>query len=382
MTNNVKTLGQVFTPEQYVKDILSLRRNNGTVLEPSCGNGSISNLLPGCVAIELDKKVAPAYALIQDFFTYPISNKFDSVIGNPPFVKYKDIYPGTKNLIEKDVLFNKRSNLYLHFIKKSIQHLNPNGELIFINPKEFLNAESSRLLNEWMYKQGTITDYIDYGDEIIFQGFSPNCVVFRFEKDNFTRRTRIIKSFSNFNNINNQFIFSNKNLTVSLSDILEVKVGAVSGSDKIFTSPEGNKTFVYSETNKTKKLKTMFYNIESPKLQIHKKELLKRKMKKFNEDNWFEWGRSMVEVSTRPRIYVNQKTRNPSPFFINDCTYYDGSVLGLFIKNKNVNIFDLCNDLNKLDWEELNFKTGDRFIFHTSALNCMKLPSYFEKYIM
>lgn len=178
---NVEFLGQVFTPRFVVDKILSLRKNNGTCMEPSCGDGAISSMIEGVVAIEYDSSVCPDYAMNMDFFDYDISNKFDSIIGNPPYVKFKDIGKDTKDKLDMN-LFDKRSNLYLFFIEKCIKQLKDNGELIFIVPRDFLKSTSSIKLNEFIYKSGTITDVVDYGDKVIFKGFNPNCIIFRFEK--------------------------------------------------------------------------------------------------------------------------------------------------------------------------------------------------------
>ena len=46
---NVSELGQVFTPQNIVENMLSLRKNFGTVLEPSCGDGAFLKNLPNAV---------------------------------------------------------------------------------------------------------------------------------------------------------------------------------------------------------------------------------------------------------------------------------------------------------------------------------------------
>ena len=97
---DVEKLGQVFTPRFIVDKILSLRKNNGNCMEPSCGDGSLSSMIEGVVAIEYDKNVCPNYALNMDFFDYDISNKFNSINGNPPYVKFKDIGKDTKEKLE------------------------------------------------------------------------------------------------------------------------------------------------------------------------------------------------------------------------------------------------------------------------------------------
>ncbi|MDO5760459.1 MAG: class I SAM-dependent methyltransferase, partial [Bacteroidota bacterium] len=185
---NVEQLGQVFTPLIIVSQMLTLRKNSGKVLEPSCGDGAFFNNIPSCVGIELDKTHCPKGALNMDFFDYPISEKFDTIIGNPPYVRYQDINPQIKAKLKSN-LFDERSNLYLFFIEKCLKHLEHNGELIFITPRDFLKATSSIKLNEYIFSSGTITDIIDLGDSRIFKGFTLNCIIFRFEKDNFTRHT-------------------------------------------------------------------------------------------------------------------------------------------------------------------------------------------------
>ncbi|MDR2151631.1 MAG: class I SAM-dependent methyltransferase, partial [Helicobacteraceae bacterium] len=298
---NVESLGQVFTPQSIVADMLQLRRNFGRALEPSCGDGAFSRHLSNCVSIEIDREWRYDNALNIDFFDYPLSEKFDTIIGNPPYVRYQDIPLETKRKLQSK-MFDERTNLFLFFIEKSINHLNDGGELIFITPREFLKATSSAKLNRYMYDQGTITDIIDLGDRRVFEGFSPNCVIFRFEKDNFSRQTNISKRFT-FNN--GQLLFTDNDYSLVFSDIFFVKVGAVSGADKIFTSDRyGNADFVCSSTLKNGKTKRMIFNAYVPYLDRFKNELIARRIRSFDQSNWHQWGR-LHHITDKKRIYVN-----------------------------------------------------------------------------
>jgi adenine-specific DNA-methyltransferase len=82
---NVAGLGQVFTPPPVVEAMLALRRNAGPVLEPAAGDGAFLRRLQGCTAIEIDPRFAPEGAEVRDFFAYPDTHKFASIVGNPPF---------------------------------------------------------------------------------------------------------------------------------------------------------------------------------------------------------------------------------------------------------------------------------------------------------
>ena len=106
--NNKKTdnYGQFFTNEVIVKDMIKLIKNNGSVLEPSCGDGVFLNYLVSrknvkenikeITAIEIDEDVIPKLSNFQcfssnkkisiinnDFLDYDIENKYDTIIGNP-----------------------------------------------------------------------------------------------------------------------------------------------------------------------------------------------------------------------------------------------------------------------------------------------------------
>lgn len=372
---NVEQLGQVFTPQYIVAEMLQLRRNEGTVLEPSSGEGAFVKNIPNCIGIEIDAEHCNGHSINIDFFDYSVENKFDTIIGNPPYVRYQDILPETKNKLRSN-LFDQRTNLYLFFIEKCINHLTENGELIFITPRDFLKATSSIKLNNFIYNNGTITDIIDLGDKKIFNGATPNCIIWRFEKDNFSRKTNIIKEFVCSNG---QLLFTDNDYPVYFKDIFSVKVGAVSGNDKIFENEEfANAEFVCSSTYKTGKTRKMIFNEKNAYLEKYKDVLLKRGIRNFDETNWWQWGRNHC-ISDDKRIYVNCKTRNKKPFFTHECKNYDGSVLAIFSKNQKADEKILCEKLNAVNWNELGFVCDGRYIFSQKSLENSVLPDCFKE---
>lgn len=374
MPLDVKNLGQVFSPEKIVEKVLALRKNHGRTLEPSCGDGAFSTNLPGCVAIEYDAKVCPKYALNMDFFDYPESEKFTTIIGNPPYVLFKNIEDSTARKLN-GAMFTNKANLYLFFIEKCIRHLAEGGELLFITPRDFLKASAARKLNRFLFESGTITDIEDLGDMPIFPGYSPNCVIFRFEKGNFSRITNQTKTFLEQNG---QLFFVDKNYDVLFKDLFFVKVGAASGADNIFTHETGNQDFVCSYTRATGKTRRMIYQKRGKHLEQFKGTLISRKIKRFTENNWWEWGRQYFD-SNNPRIYVNAKTRQKNPFFTHESPAYDGAILAIFARNPAVDIAKYVDALNNVDWDELGFMSGGRYIFSQRSLEECLLPSEFAK---
>ena len=339
--------------------MLSLIQNQGPVLEPSCGNGAFLSKLKKAVGIEIDKNIACKDAIIMDFFDY--HKKFDTIIGNPPYVQYKNISESTKNKLNHK--FDKRTNLYIFFIDKCIDDLNDNGELIFIVPRDFVKSTSAIPLNYRLYQEGGFTYWQEYGDEKIFSDACPNVVIFRWVK-NGSHKINI--------NMNNGFLSFEKSKIqniIYIRDIFDVFVGGASGANKIFIQEDGNINLVVSTTKKNGATKKAHY-VSAPTdyLLKYKTELMARKIKRFTENNWWEWGRKIRYIN-KEKIYVNNKTRDIAPFFTNDSGWFDGSIIALVPKeNCHYTIEELISLLNKNNWEEQGFKVGGRLIFGQKSL--------------
>lgn len=372
----VTHLGQVFTPPAIVQKMLALRRNHGRTLEPSAGEGAFSKCIPGCEAVEIDPAVAPHGAFVGDFFAYPQAQLFDTIIGNPPYVRYRDIAPATRARLDA-AGFDKRSNLYLFFIEKCLRHLNPGGELIFIVPREFTKRTAARHLNQRLFAEGSITDFIETGDSSIFGRYTPNCAIFRFEKGRFDRRMHDGRTFAC---VQGQLLFLRAEYNTPLAAIFDVRVGAVSGADHIFTHPDGNAAFVCSTTRLDGQTRRMLYNTQHPHLLRHKERLLARRVRRFDDSNWWQWGRQHC-LSTRPRVYVNARTRHAAPFFLHDCPNYDGAILALFARQAAPDLPRLVHLLNTaVDWQELGFVCDGRFLFNQRSLQQCPLPACFAPF--
>ncbi|MBL8491322.1 MAG: class I SAM-dependent methyltransferase [Rhodocyclaceae bacterium] len=386
LRRDIEGLGQVFTPAPVVERLLALVRGRGRVLEPACGDGAFLSRLRerfrDVVAVELDATHCPPGALNEDFFAYPAAERFDTVIGNPPYVKARDIPPQTRLRLSSQLL-DGHANLYLHFIEKSVRHLKAGGELVFITPRDFLKATGAARLNTWLFEQGTITDFEDLGDARVFDDVVPNCAIWRYEKGEMGHRLRDGRRMVL---AGGQLMFTRGIYSVPLDTVFSVKVGAVSGADAVFSSRElGNTDFVCSRTATTGELRRMIHlddTLPIAYLEQFKDRLLARRVARFDEFNWWKWGRRH-HVSEAPRIYVNQKTRQPRPFFIHACRDYDGSVLALFPHRRDIppaEMERLAGLLNDVDWSELGFVCDGRFLFSQRSLEKVLLPEEFAAY--
>ena len=401
---DIAALGQVFTPEPVVRAMLALRRNTGRVLEPSCGDGAFLRHLPGAVGLELDPDHCPPGAQAIDFFAYPEHEQFDTIIGNPPYVRFQDIPASTRSLIARaghGHCLDARSNLYLFFVDKCLRHLKPGGELIFITPRDFLKATSAVKLNRLLAEAGSITDAIELGDARVFADAVPNCLIWRFEKGASARAMRHCEigvgddlgaalaqpvwEPRHFLECGGHLMFARGDYPLRLSEIAFVKVGAVSGADELYADAvHGNRDFVCSSTVSTGHTRRMIWTEPGEPapavLRPHKTRLLQRKVTRFDESNWWMWGR-MHHRSTQPRVYVNGKTRVAQPFFIHACTDYDGAVLAVFPRRADVDLSAFRAALNAVDWADLGFVCDGRYLFTQRSLENAPLPASFQVFL-
>ena len=150
-----KDNGIYFTPPSTVlKNIRYLKKLNMNferILEPSCGTGeflnALSSQLPESSIVAVEKNTT-IYDSLQnqsperiqiyndDFITRNIDDKFNLIIGNPPYfvLKKKDV-PSIYN-----DYYTGRPNIFIIFIIKSLSLLAEDGILSFVLPKSFTNC--------------------------------------------------------------------------------------------------------------------------------------------------------------------------------------------------------------------------------------------------
>lgn len=335
-----KELGQYFTVADDLQQFVfeKVKHKTSLLLEPSFGAGHLLKKFKEydenypMMCYELDSKVKPVIAFNEnqtliygDFTQQIITTKFKTIIGNPPYVK------------------QKTGNLYIKFIELCYNYLEADGELIFIVPSDFIKLTSASSIIDTMTKTGSFTDFLFPHNEKLFEGASIDVVIFRYEKGLMTNKT-VVNGKEVFCNVNKGIItFSNTEITGSpIDSLFNVYVGLVSGRDEIYRVPFGNidilndkdrvEKFIFTESFPTTNTQINTH------LQTHKAELIGRKIKKFSESNWFEWGAprnvsSIRKFWGRPCIYIKNMTRNKEVAFIGTVQFFGGSLLCLVPKD-------------------------------------------------
>lgn len=187
--------GQYFTISVIADFMVTLISHSKQcrVLEPSCGKGVFLDKLveqnfENLSAYEIDKTLGAKYDFIKfvSFLSVPTSEQYDVVIGNPPYIRWKNIEPELKVELESNTLWNRYFNSlcdYLFiFILKSIEHLTEEGELIFICTEYWMNTTHSLSLRNYMCEHGYIEEIYHFKEAPLFEKVTASFIIFKFVK--------------------------------------------------------------------------------------------------------------------------------------------------------------------------------------------------------
>ena len=118
----------------------------------------------------------------------------------------------------------------------------------------------------------------------------------------------------------------------------------VTGKESVFKNNEyGNIEVLNNKRIKNKYILIREFPTKNKELNKYmldnKEELIKRKIRKFNESNWFEWGalrnyNTIIESMGKECIYICNLTRNEQVAFIGEVTYFGGDLIILIPKKK------------------------------------------------
>ena len=357
-------LGQYFTTNKILqRKVYKYILNNPTrILEPSCGKGHLVQYIKNKIDVRFNLyEIDQSLILLDlpdnnytirycDFITKKITRTYDTIIGNPPYVKFE----GT--------------NLYILFIEKCFNLLRTNGELIFIIPSDFFKLTSASDLLQKMYISGTFTHIYHPHNEKLFTGASIDIIIFRYCKNNTLDKKCIYddtKSKEERHIINNSGIitFSKSRSTGHiLGDMFHIYVGLVSGCESVFKNDKyGNIEVLNKKDTIDKYIFVDEYPTDDKQLDKYlykyKDTLMNRRIRTFNENNWYEWGapRNIKHIKSNlgnECIYVSTITRKDTIAFTSIVQYFGGGLIMLIPKNVDICCNDVCKYLNTKEFKD------------------------------
>ncbi|MFX1238274.1 MAG: Eco57I restriction-modification methylase domain-containing protein [Promethearchaeota archaeon] len=268
------SIGQVFTPFYVARFIVKMamnhiKSNDIKALEPSAGKGVFIECLidiglKDITAYEIDSnmgnylssKYPDVKLLNENFLSASEEDKYDLIVGNPPYLgqnynsalfqEYREKYP----LCER--FFTGNMDLFYYFIHQSISKLKPGGIISFITTNYWITKSKKtgiKFLKPHLLDECYILEYIDLSKLTIFKNAlgQKNCIFILQKKTNTEKINQTDKTINITTiNIENNKKGTDRNKTKKIFELLLEKsdspkiIRYVSATTNKELNPEGS----------------------------------------------------------------------------------------------------------------------------------------------
>lgn len=237
-----KTLGQVFTPEWIIEEILDssgfTKDNliNKKIIDPACGDGAFLKIIVNRIIdfllnkniskekikeylenyvygieideIEFNNCLSNLNKIIKEKFGVDLNvnwkifkdntlirykefiGLFHFVVGNPPYIRIHNLDKDVRELLKKDFMFvDGTIDIYLSFFELGFKLLNEKGVLGYISPNSYLHNSSYVEFRKYLKEKRAVKRLTDFKANKVFKNFSTYTAVtiinFFEKKDSF-----------------------------------------------------------------------------------------------------------------------------------------------------------------------------------------------------
>jgi type I restriction-modification system DNA methylase subunit len=104
------------------------------------------------------------------FGTLGDDNRFDIVLGNPPYVRMELLKKEKPHFEKRFEVVTDRADLYAYFFELGVKLLRPGGRLGYISSSTFFRTGSGSKLRTYLAGQAQIERVVDFGDLQVFEG--------------------------------------------------------------------------------------------------------------------------------------------------------------------------------------------------------------------
>lgn len=327
-----------------------------------------------------------------DALTWNYTTKFDFVIGNPPYICYRELSEETRAKIKKkfNTCKNGKFDYYYAFIELGIKQLKDTGKLVQLVPsnlyKNVFAADIRSLLLDH------ISVILDYPAQNIFENALTSTNIFLYDKNNQSSNilyknmtSQQVLSISK-NALMEKWIFSKSSIQpenfVRFGDIFNASISVATLLNKAFivtpdtpsfhdfesallrkaASPRSLRyhhqkyiifPYKYDKNNKLVRFKSDLFETHFPAVAKHLREYEKdlSKRKKDCNISWFEYGRSQALTHlNQPKLLMSTVITNKVELYNLDANTIPYSGIYITLKNHDFTLNDAARLLRSSEF--------------------------------
>jgi len=291
-----KTLGQVYTPNHIVNNILDRVGYKGStildkkIFEPSVGDGAfLINIITRYISqakkknykdekikeglqahiygVEIDKteykkciknldNLVNKLLVIEKPIKWKVylgdtldlykkwHGKFDFVVGNPPYIRIHNLDLKTRKVIKENFRFNEGTiDIYLSFFELGLYCLKADGYLGYITPNSYMHNSSYKKFRFYIKERKILYSLTDFKSNKMFEGYSTYTA---------------ITILSNMPNSSNKFSYSELQENKKVKVIANIDFKYLDDNDWSFSNEEDIKFINQLKKNRKHQVKEYF----------------------------------------------------------------------------------------------------------------------------
>lgn len=371
-----ENLGQVFTSAILAKFMIRLLRDNlnpnSSILDPCIGPNTFFKAMTedfsncNLKGVEIDINLIteeinkfyerPNRTLIKgSFFDLPVSEKFDLIVQNPPYVRQELLSVGANS--KESIRYNgssllstipSQSNLYIYFLLKSVLHLKEDGVMVAVIYDSWLYSSFGKFLKESFLKLGHL-ESIYHFKKSAFDDVEIGATLIKFVKNKSHKKSI---SYFPLNDLNDLRTYNGLN-----ANCLKLK------QQELLTYSFNNQSIINYKSNLFKELKT----IVSQPIQRGTSAVINGYFI-FSKNELPELKSIIKDVSQIKTYTVNHGNAyilavNGS--ISNETKKYLESVKNEILKTPSQKFIAVKRDIEtKRDWYKINLKATGNFLFN------------------
>lgn len=165
------------------------------------------NILHGNTVVGSDFPITSGQVFEQtlplDWSVARLPAMFDVVVGNPPYVKTEEMIGTSLDEMEyykrKYKTPYKQFDKYFVFVELAISKMKPGAWFGMVVPNKWITIEAGKKLRALLAAHGMISEIVDFGNELLFEGKSAYVCLLVLTKDGVNQFTyRHVNSYINF----------------------------------------------------------------------------------------------------------------------------------------------------------------------------------------